>query len=225
MKHLLLQTLQSLLLGVIVFALLLFLPAWTLNYWQGWLFIVVFLGAANAIGVYLSLNDPELLERRKRIGPGAETNRAQKIIASLIPVGAVVLLLVCVLDHRFGGSPVPDVVSLLGDALILLGFLIDFFVFRENTYGASNIQVTEGQEVISTGLYAVVRHPMYLGVLVMMLGVPAALGSLWGYLALALMLPVLIWRILDEEKTLKRDLQGYQEYTQKVRYRLIPALW
>ena len=109
--------------------------------------------------------------------------------------------------------------------LIVLGLLIDFFVFRENSYGASTIQIFEDQKVISTGLYARVRHPMYVGVLVMMIGVPLALGSWWGLAVLALVTPGLIWRILDEEKLLKKDLPGYREYAQKVRYRLVPYLW
>ena len=107
----------------------------------------------------------------------------------------------------------------------MLGFLIDFFVLRENSYGASTIETFEDQKVISTGLYALVRHPMYMGVLVMMIGVPIALGSWWGLAVLALVMPVLIWRILDEEKLLSKDLPGYREYAQKVRYRLVPYLW
>jgi protein-S-isoprenylcysteine O-methyltransferase Ste14 len=225
MNKLIIPTVRTFLLGAIVLGVLLFLPAWTLNYWQAWVFIVVFMTSANAIGVYLSIKDPELLERRKKGGPAAEQNMAQKMIISLAIIGNIALLIFCALDHRFGWSPLPPFVSMAGDALVALGFLIDFFVFKENSYGASNIQTFEGQKVISTGPYALVRHPMYVGVLVMVIGVPLALGSLWGLAILALTTPVLIWRILDEEQFLKNDLPGYREYTQKVRYRLVPYLW
>jgi protein-S-isoprenylcysteine O-methyltransferase Ste14 len=224
-KQLILSTIRSLLIGVIVFGVLIFLPAGTLNYWQAWVFIAVFLGSANATGVYLSIYDPELLERRKHIGPSAEQSIAQKIIIVLSIIGSFALLAFCGLDHRFGWSFVPSYVSFVGDALILLGFYINFIVFKENRYGASSIRVFEGQQVISTGPYALVRHPMYAGVLVTMLGIPFALGSWWGLAFLALIVPVLIWRILDEEKLLKNELPGYAEYTHKVRYRLVPRVW
>jgi protein-S-isoprenylcysteine O-methyltransferase Ste14 len=225
MKNLTILTIRTVLLGVLTLGVLLFLPAWTLTYWQAWVFIVVFTGAANAIGVYLALNNPELLERRKKVGPTAEKSVTQRIIISFSILGSLALLVFCALDYRFAWSTVPAPVSLTGDVLILLGFLINFFVFRENSYGASTIQIFEDQKVISTGLYALVRHPMYAGVLVMAIGTPLALGSWWGLVFLALLTPVLIWRILDEEKLLLHDLPGYREYTQKVHYRLIPYLW
>jgi protein-S-isoprenylcysteine O-methyltransferase Ste14 len=225
MKKLILPTLRTFLIGAIVLGALLFLPAWTLDYWQAWVFIVVFLVSANAIGVYLSLKDPALLERRLKGGPAAETRTAQKIIISIGILGNIALLVFSALDHRFGWSPVPVAVSLVGDALVALGFFIDFLVFKENSYGASTVQIADDQRVISTGPYALVRHPMYVGVLVMIVGVPLALGSWWGLAILALTTPVLIWRILDEEQLLKQDLPGYIAYTQKVRHRLVPYLW
>jgi hypothetical protein len=160
MNKLIIQTLGTFLMGAVVLGMLLFLPAWTLNYWQAWVFIVVFLVSTNAIGVYLSLKNPELLERRKKMGPAAETSIVQKVIISIAILGDFGLLVFSALDHRFGWSQVLPAVSLAGDALVALGFLIDFFVFRENSYGASTIQVVEGQQVISTGLYALVRHPI-----------------------------------------------------------------
>src|SRR5262245_52900631 len=226
MNKLIIPTIKSFLIGAIALGVLLFVPAGTLNYWEAWVFIVVFLTSANAIGVYLSLKDPELLERRKQFGPAAEQSKAQKAIISFAIFANIALLIFCGLDHRFGWSPPPPpLVSLAGDALVALGFLIDYYVFRENSYGASNIQAFEGQQVIATGPYALVRHPMYVGVLVMVVGVPLALGSLWGLAVLALTTPILIWRILDEEQLLKKDLPGYTEYTQQVRYRLVPHVW
>jgi protein-S-isoprenylcysteine O-methyltransferase Ste14 len=225
MNKLILPTLRTFLIGAVALGLLLFLPAWTLNYWQAWVFIIVFMISVNAIGVYLSLKDPVLLERRKNVGPAAEQNLAQRIIMLLAVVSIIGLLVFCALDHRFVLSPVPAYVSVAGDMLVALGLLSNLFVFRENSYGASTVQTMEDQKVISTGAYAFIRHPMYTGVLVMMAGVPLALGSLWGLVFLVVVMPGLIWRILDEEKLLKKDLPGYLEYIQKVRYRLVPYLW
>jgi protein-S-isoprenylcysteine O-methyltransferase Ste14 len=225
MNKLIIPTLKTFLLGALVLGVLLFLPAWTLNYWQAWVFIVVFMISVNVIGVYLSINDPELLERRKKVGPAAEENMAQKVIMSILILGFLGLMVFSALDYRFGWSPVPPYVSLAGDALVALGLLIDLFVLKENSYSASTIQTFEDQKVISTGPYALVRHPIYAGALVMMIGIPLALGSWWGLAIVALLTPVLIWRILNEEKLLKEDLPGYIGYVQKVQYRLVPYLW
>jgi len=222
---LVIPTIRTFLLGALALGVLLFLPAGTLDYWQAWVFIAVFLVSANAIGVYLSLRNPVLLERRLKVGPGAEQNPAQKVIMSLAVVGFLGVMVFSALDHRFGWSPVPSYISLAGAALVAIGFLVDLLVFRENTYGASTIQTFEGQKVISTGPYGIVRHPMYAGVLVMTIGTPLALGSFWGLGVVALTVPVLAWRILDEEKLLRSDLPGYVEYAQSVRYRLVPYLW
>jgi protein-S-isoprenylcysteine O-methyltransferase Ste14 len=225
MTKLIIQSIVTFVIGVILLGLLIFLPAGTLNYWQAWLFIVVFMIAVSAIGLYLSLKDPALLERRKRIGPAAEQSPAQKIIISVGILADLGLLVFCGLDHRFGWSQAPAYISLVGSALVAIGLFIDLRVFKENSFGASNIQVEETQKVISTGPYAIVRHPMYTGVIIMVLGVPLALGSWWGLAIIALVLPALAWRILDEEKLLEKDLTGYKEFEQKVRYRLVPYLW
>lgn len=186
---------------------------------------MVFMSSVNAIGVYLSIKDPALLERRKNVGPAVEQNVAQRLNMSLAIVSIVALLAYCALDHRFEWSPVPAYVSLIGDLLVVLGLFFIFFVFRANSFGASTVQTFENQEVISTGPYAVVRHPMYVGVLVMMIGVPLALGSWTGLAVLVVAVPALVWRILDEEKLLQNDLPGYAKYAQKVRYRLVPYIW
>jgi protein-S-isoprenylcysteine O-methyltransferase Ste14 len=219
------RALRSSLFGIPALAALLFIPAWTLAYWQAWLFIAVFVCASGALTVYLAIHDPKLLERRMNVGPRAEKEPAQKIIMVLATLGFIAMLVFPALDYRFGWSPVPASVSVLGDALIALGFLFTFFVFKENSYGASTIQIAEGQTVISTGPYAFVRHPMYAAALVMLLGIPLALGSWWGLFALLLVLPVLIWRLLDEERFLRQNLPGYPEYQAKVKYRLLPFVW
>jgi len=225
MKKLILPTLRTILIGSVALGILLFLPAGTFNYWQAWIFIVVFTVSTNAIGVYLSLKDPALLERRKQVGPAAEQSPVQKILISFGILSLLGLMVFSALDHRFEWSIMPPYVSLVGAGMVALGLLINLLVFKENSYGASNIQTMEGQKVISTGPYALIRHPMYGGVLVMVIGTPLALGSWWGLAILAVALPGLIWRILDEEKLLERELPGYKEYEQKVRYRLVPYLW
>lgn len=225
MKSLIGPAIRTLLLGSIALAILLFLPAGTLAYWQAWVFIVVFMISVNTIGIYLTLNDPELLERRKKVGPTAETRVTQKIIASVLFGGFFALMVVSALDHRFGWTQVPPGVSIVGDALVVLGLFITLLVLKENSYSASTIQTVEGQKVISTGPYAIVRHPMYVGALILAIGVPLALGSWWALAILVPMMLVLAWRILDEESFLKKDLPGYADYTRKVRYRLAPHLW
>lgn len=225
MKKLIPSTLRTALIGLIVLGLFLFIPAWTLRYWQAWVFLGVFSLSTNAIGVYLSIKDPALLERRKNFGPSAESNPIQKVIMLLTLLAIAGLLVFCALDHRYGWSNVPAAVSLIGDVLVAVGLFIDLIVMRENSFGGSTVQTFEAQKVISTGPYALIRHPMYAGVLVMMIGVPPALGSFWGLIILAVVLPVLIWRIFDEEKLLNRDLPGYSEYTRKVVHRLIPYIW
>lgn len=225
LTSLILPTLRTFGIGAVALGLVLFIPAATLNYWQAWLFIGVFLIAVNGIGLYLSLNDPALLERRKQIGPAAEQSPVQKVIMSVALLSILALLIFCALDYRFGWSPVSPLISIVGNALVAFGLYINLLTFKANSFGASNIKTETGQQVISTGPYGIVRHPMYVGVLIMMSGVPLALGSAWGLAILVLMLPMLAWRILDEEKLLRHDLQGYTDYTQQVRYRLVPYVW
>ncbi|HYW88253.1 MAG TPA: isoprenylcysteine carboxylmethyltransferase family protein, partial [Chloroflexota bacterium] len=191
MNSLVIRTARTALIGVSALAVLLLVPAGTLFYWQAWAFIVVFTISTNAIGVYLLLKDPALLQRRLQFGPAAERG-AQKIISSLSIVGFLGVMVFCALDYRFGWSQVAPAVSLLGNVLVALGLFIDLLVFRENTFGASNIRVEQGQTVVSTGPYAIMRHPMYAGVLVMAVGVPLALGSWWGLLLIGLLMSVLV---------------------------------
>ncbi|MCV3205801.1 isoprenylcysteine carboxylmethyltransferase family protein [Mesorhizobium sp. YC-39] len=223
--NLAIRTLKSAIVGLLVLAVIIFVPAGTLAYWQGWAFLVVFTLSTNLIGVYLALRDPALLERRIKAGPGAENRPVQKGLITLAFAGAIALVIVSVFDYRFGWSYVPAWVSVFGNLLVALGLMIDLVVFRENSYGSSTIEKMEGQTVISTGPYALVRHPMYVGVLILVVGVPLALGSYWGLLFMLLNVPILVLRILDEEKMLRSELGGYTDYTRRVRYRLVPGLW
>jgi len=209
---------------MVVAALLFSLP-WTLVWWQAWLFLTVYFGGSIATLLWLLRHDPALLERRMKAGPWAEERLPQKIVMLLASLGFVALLAIPALDRRYGWSHLPSVVALVGNALILIGGYGIWRVFRENSFTSARIELASGQRVISTGPYARVRHPMYATALVMMAGIPLALGSAWGLLAFAAMVPALIWRILDEEMFLAASLSGYDAYKQKVRYRLIPHLW
>src|SRR5262249_8111108 len=219
------QTLSTFLIGTVVLGGLLFLPARTLNYWQAWVFIGVFMTSVSAIGLYLSSHDPALLARRKKFGPTNERSPAQKIAVTIGVLTLLGVLVFSAVAHRVGWSSVPAYGALAGDALVALGFFMQLRVFKENTYGGSTIETVADQKVISTGPYAFVRHPMYVGVLIMITGIPLALDAWWGLAIIALAVRALIWRILDEERLLKHELHGYAEYTQKVRYRLVPYLW
>jgi protein-S-isoprenylcysteine O-methyltransferase Ste14 len=208
-----------------VMGALLFLPAGTFDYWQAWVCVGLFFLCSLALSAWLVLKDPKLLERRMRAGPRAETETSQKVIVSLAFTFFAGAFVVPALDHRFGWSHVPLPVVILGDALIALSYVGFYFVFRANTYGAATIKVEEDQQVISTGPYAIVRHPMYAWGLVLMVGLPLALGSWWGLLASLLGMPALVWRMFDEEKVLSQRLAGYVEYTNRVKYRLVPHVW
>ncbi len=217
-------SLAVVLLGLVM-GLLIFIPAATVHNWQGWTFLAIFIGASFLITVYLMKHDPALLQRRMSGGPAAEKLPAQRIIMSFASAGFIALLVVPALDHRFGWSAVPLPLVLAGDALVAIGFYLTFLAYRENTFTSATIQISEGQRVISTGPYAIVRHPMYASAFVYLPGIPLALGSYWGLLAVAFMTPFLIWRLLDEEKFLAANLAGYADYRKQVRYRLVPRIW
>jgi len=203
----------------------LFLPAWTLYYWQAWIFLGVFSVSVLAITIYLIKKDPKLLERRINAGPGAEKEKSQKIIQFLAAIAFIAVIVFPAIDHRFAWSTVPPYAVAAGDILAALGLLVIFFVFKENTFTSAIIEVGTEQKIISTGPYAFVRHPMYTGGLIMLLGVPLALGSWWGLFTIIPITLVIIWRLLDEEKFLAKNLSGYSEYQNKVRYRLLPFIW
>lgn len=225
MNALQLKAFAGLLFLQVAMAALLFIPAGTLYYWQAWTFLAVYFASSLAITLYLMKNDPKLLQRRMSGGPIAEKQPAQKIIMSLVSPSFIGLLVIPALDHRYAWSQMPPSVALAGDLLVAIGWLAIFFVFRENSFSSATIELAPDQKVISTGPYALVRHPMYSGALVMLAGMPIALGSWWGLLVIVVIMPALIWRLFDEEKFLARNLPGYVEYQNKVRYRLIPQVW
>jgi protein-S-isoprenylcysteine O-methyltransferase Ste14 len=202
-----------------------FVCAWSVAYWQGWLFLAVFFGSTLAIIRYLAHHDPQLLERRMTAGPRAEPHKTQQVIQVLATLAFVALLLFPAIDWRFSWSAMPPVVSMLGALLMALGFLAISFVFRENSYASSIIEIGAHQKIVTSGPYSIVRHPMYSGALVMLLGMPLTLGSWWGLLLVIPITAVIVWRLLEEEKFLAANLPGYSAYQDKVRSRLLPFIW
>ena len=210
---------------LLVFAVVIFLSAGTFHYWQAWVFLAVFGVLVTIITGYLAVSDPQLLERRVHAGPWAEKEKSQMMIQAIAQVAFLLLIMFPALDHRLAWSRMQACISLAGDGLVILGCLIVFKVFKENTFTAAIIEVSVDQKVISTGPYAIVRHPMYSGAIVMLLGVPIALGSWWGLLAVFPVTIVIIARLLDEEKYLVKNLPGYTEYCARVRWHLMPGVF
>ncbi len=206
-------------------AALLFAPAGTLDYWQGWLFFAVFVGCTVPLGIYFVIHDPALVERRMTVGPAAEQEPAQKIAIGIVCVALVAMLIVPGFDRRWHWSDVPAWLTILAEVVIAASFVIFFYVMRQNSFAAATVRVERGQTVISTGLYGVVRHPMYMGTLPLMIALPLALGSWWALLPVPAIVPALIWRLINEERVLRRDLPGYAEYCRRVRWRLVPGVW
>jgi len=205
--------------------LLLFVPARTVHYWQAWVYLTIFTATSALITLNLMKHDPALLERRMRGGPTAEKQPAQRLIMLGTSIGFISLLGVPAFDFRFGWSAVPFIGVVLGDVLVITGFYFISLVYKENTFASATIEISEDQKVISTGPYAIVRHPMYASGAMYLLGTPLALGSYWGLLMFGIMMPFLIWRLFDEERFLAKNLPGYTEYQKQVRYRLIPFVW
>lgn len=207
-------------LGAVLFAL-----AGTVDYWQAWIFLAVFALSTWLPSLYLLRKDPAAHQRRKRAGPVAETRLVQKVLIGCWYLSLAALIVVSALDHRFGWSSVPTATCVLGSVLVIIGLGVTSLVIIQNSFAASTVQVETGQMLVSTGLYGLVRHPMYTGNVITIVGIPLALGSYWGLLAVIPGLIVLIVRIRDEEKLLSAELDGYREYAQQSRYRLVPHMW
>jgi protein-S-isoprenylcysteine O-methyltransferase Ste14 len=210
----------ALIMGALIFG-----AAGDLRFWQAWAFLVVYFACSALVTQDLIAHDPALLERRLKGGPRHETEPAQRLIMILMLFGFVALMVVPGLDRRFGWSQAPPIVAVAGDVLVAAGFFAVYRVFKANPFASATVGVAQGQTVVSTGPYAIVRHPMYSGAFLYLSGAPLALGSYWGLAALALMLPILIWRLVDEERVLDQRLPGYSDYKRKVRWRLLPGVY
>jgi protein-S-isoprenylcysteine O-methyltransferase Ste14 len=209
----------------VVMGVLIFGAAGTIAYWQGWAYLTIFFTASALTTWYLMEKDPALLARRMSGGPTAEKRPIQKFIMLGASVAFIALLVVPALEYRFKGTSMPVALTLIGDLLVAIGFYLIFLVYRENTFTSATIEVAANQKVISTGPYASVRHPMYASASLYLFGTPLALGSLWGFVPLGIMIPFLIWRMFDEERFLAKNLPGYTDYQTRVRHRLIPFVW
>jgi protein-S-isoprenylcysteine O-methyltransferase Ste14 len=225
MKNLILKSFGGLIFLLIVLCVLLFLPAGTFNYWQAWVFLSFFGGSTLFVTLYLIKNDPGLLEKRVDAGPGAEKEQTQKVIQTIASIAFITIFIVSALDRRLSHLQMSAEISIFGDVLVALGLYFVFLVFKENSFTSATIEVDRKQKVISTGPYGLVRHPMYAGAFVMLIGVPLALGSLWGFTGVVVLMIAIILRLLDEEKFLNKNLYGYKEYQKKVKYRLVPLVW
>ena len=210
---------------MLVLLALIFVPAGTFRYWQGWAYVAVFVLCSGTYTVSLAKHDPGLLKRRTEAGIRHEKEFTQKVVMAFLFAACIVLVVVPPLDVRFGWSLMSWQVSIIGDALVALSFYILYLVSKVNTYAAANVRVEEGQKVVSDGMYGYVRHPMYFGALFLFIGTPLALGSLWTLAFVPVFLPLLIARILNEEQVLERGLPDYGEYRHRARHRLIPWVW
>lgn len=211
--------------GLAALLLLLFLSAGTVHYWQAWVFLGVFAVVTSLPSLYLSRIDPAAIERRRRAGPSAESRPVQKAVMTGIMASFAAVLVVAGLDYRYGWSTVPAWLSILGDLMVAVGLGTTILVVFQNRYAAATITVEEGQPIVTTGLYGIVRHPMYSASVVMMIGMPLALASYWALFVVLIGIALLIVRIIDEEKLLSEQLGGYDDYMHRVRYRLVPLVW
>jgi protein-S-isoprenylcysteine O-methyltransferase Ste14 len=223
--RLLIKSLAGMLFLLIVMGTAIFLPAGSLKYPLAWIYLTTFFALVLLITLYLFRFDKQLLKSRLAAGPVAEPTRAQKIIQALAALSFLGIYITSAFDHRYHWSTIPPSISYLADAGCLLAFVFLFFVFKQNTYLSATIEVQDRQQVISTGLYAVVRHPMYTGAIALMLFTPIALGSFWGLAPSMILAIVIAIRAINEEHQLSASLAGYKEYCTKVKYRLIPHIF
>ena len=208
--------------GLVLIGAMLFLPAWSFRYPNGWLFLCLLFVPMLILGAILLIKSPALLEKRLNHKEKESTQRGVVALSGLMfPTGFVI----SALDYRFGWSRVPLPAVIVASVLFLIGYIAYGEVMRENAYLSRTVEVQEGQKVIDTGLYAIVRHPMYLATLIMFLPIPLVLGSFFGLIPFALYPVLIVIRILNEEKLLTEELDGYPEYKTRVKYRLIPFVW
>ena len=217
-----LQALTKFVLGLLTIGLLLFRPAGTFNFWQAWLFIGVLFVPMFIAGIVLMIRQPELL--RKRLD-AKEQQQEQKWVVALSGVMFIAVFVVAGLNRRFGWYMLPDWAVYIATAIFLVAYAMYAEVMRENVWLSRTVEVQENQQVVSTGLYGIVRHPMYAATLLLFLSMPLVLASPWSFVIMLIYIPIIALRIRNEEQVLERELKGYTEYKQRVRYKVIPFIW
>jgi protein-S-isoprenylcysteine O-methyltransferase Ste14 len=215
--------LLRLIIALLFFSLLLFLPAGSLKFWNGWIFIgALFLPSLFAL-VYFAIRDPELLQKRGRT---KEREKSQRIFSILFAISFIISLIITGMDFRYHWSTVPLWLVIFAAGIMISGYCMICLVLKQNRYASRVIEIQEGQRVIDVGLYSVVRHPMYLFATIYFCSMPLVLGSWYAFIIPVIVAPVLlVIRIINEEKVLKNDLNGYEDYMKKVKYRLLPFIW
>lgn len=213
---------SRLIIGIPALFLIIFLPAGTLAYWEAWVYLAILLIPMSFVMIYFLKKTPEFLVRRMKL---KEKEGEQKIIIKLSAIPLLLVLILPGLDKRFGWSNVPALTVVVAEILVIIGYIFIVLVFKENQYASRIIEVEKGQTVIQSGPYRFVRHPMYVGTLLMYIATPLALGSYWAIIPALFLIPILIARIINEESVLTEELQGYSDYKLKTRFRLVPGIW
>lgn len=221
-KKLFCQAVIKFIMGVLIVGILLFLPAGTFNYWQAWLLLAVLFIPMFSAGVVMILKSPELLRKRLNF---SEKESEQKQVVALSGIVFFAAFIVAGLNVRFDWLILPAWVSYLAAAIFLFAYVLYAEVLRENMYLSRTVEVQENQKVIDTGLYGIVRHPMYMATIFLFFSMPLVLGSVFSFLILLLYIPIILKRIKNEEKVLEQGLDGYLEYEKKVKYKIIPYIW
>ena len=216
------QAISKFVLGVLLIGLLLFLPAGTFDFWQAWLFIGILFVPMFIAGIVLMIRQPELL--RKRLD-AKEQQQEQKWVVALSGLMFIAVFVVAGLNGRFGWYMLPDNIVYIATTTFLAAYTMYAEVLRENVWLSRTIEVQENQQVVSTGLYGIVRHPMYAATLLLFLSMPLVLASPWSFAIMLIYIPIIALRIRNEEQVLERELKGYSEYKQRVRYKVIPFIW
>jgi protein-S-isoprenylcysteine O-methyltransferase Ste14 len=224
-SELLFKSVAGILFLLVIMGTALFLPHKSFDYFQAWLYLGIFFIPVLGITIYLFRFDNRLLESRLAIGPVSEKRKSQKLIQSIAGLMFLSIYILSSLDSYYKWSEVSLALSFIADAIILLAFIFLLYVFKENTFLSATIEVQEKQKVISTGLYSIIRHPMYTGAIILMAFTPLALGSWWALIPVFILIVVIIFRAIDEEQDLKENLDGYEEYCRKVKYRFIPFIF
>ena len=221
-KKLFAQAISKYLLGVILVGTILFLPAWSFSYWNAWLFMGILFVPMFIAGIVMLGKNPELLQKRL---DAKEKEAEQKSVVASSGLMFLASFIVAGLDWRFGWTNMPNWMVWAATGLFLLSYVLYAEVLRENTYLSRTIEVQENQKVIDTGLYGIVRHPMYMATMILFLTMPLVLGSLYSFIIMLAYIPIIAKRIRNEEKVLEESLPGYKEYKQKVKYKVIPFIW